>query len=86
MASIEAEGSWAKPHGQSQRVREIQEPTPVREEVSRSPNEVWADAVARVVSLEAAIAASGDHDDQARKLLEEVLAKAKKSANVAPPV
>ena len=34
--------------------------------------------------LEAAIAALGDHDDQARKSLEEALAKAKKSANVAP--
>ena len=30
------------------------------------------------------LAASGDHDDQARKLLEEAFAKAKKSANVAP--
>ena len=33
--------------------------------------------------MEAAIAALGDHDDQARKLLEEALAKAKKGANVA---
>ena len=52
------------------------EPKPVRP-ASRSP-----DAVARVASLEAVIAL-GDHDDQVRKSLEEVLAKAKKSANVA---
>ena len=51
---------------------------------SRSPDEARADAVARVASLEAAIAALGDHDDQVRKSLEESLAKAKKSTNVGP--
>ena len=66
------------------KAQEVQEPKPVREVVSRSPDEVRADAVARVASSEAAIAALGDHDDQARKSLEEALAKAKKSANVAP--
>ena len=66
------------------KAKEVQEPKPVREAVSRSPDEVRADAVARVASLEAAIAALGDHDDQARKSLEEALAKAKKGANVAP--
>ena len=64
--------------------KEVQEPKPVREAVSRSPDEVRADAVARVASLEGAIAALGDHDDQARKSLKEALAKAKKSAIVAP--
>ena len=59
------------------------ESKPVRP-VSRSPDEARADAVARVASLEAAIAALGDHDDQVRKSLEESLAKAKKSTNVAP--
>ena len=59
------------------------ESKPVRP-ASRSPDEARADAVARVASLEAAIAALGDHDDQVRKSLEESLAKAKKSTNVAP--
>ena len=59
------------------------EPKPVRPP-SRSPDEARADAVARVASLEAAIAALGDLDDQVRKSLEETLAKAKKSAKVAP--
>ena len=59
------------------------EAKPVRP-ASRSPDEARADAVARVASLEPAIAALGDHDDQVRKSLEEALAKFKKSANVAP--
>ena len=59
------------------------ESKPVRP-ASRSPDEARADAVARVASLEAAIAALGDHDDQVRKSLEETLAKAKKSTNIAP--
>ena len=59
------------------------ESKPVRP-ASRSPDEARADAVAKVASLEAAIAALGDHDDQVRKSLEESLAKAKKSTNVAP--
>ena len=50
-----------------QTAKDIKEPKPAREAVSRSPDEVRADAVARVASLEAAIAALGDHDDQARK-------------------
>ena len=69
-----------------QKAKDIKEPKPAREAVSRSPDEVRADAVARVASLEAAIAAFEDHHDQAQKSLEEALAKAKKSANVAPVV
>ena len=66
------------------KAKDVEEPKPARVAVYRSPDEVRADAVARVASLEAAIAALGDHDDQAQKSLEEALAKAKKSANVAP--
>ena len=49
------------------KAKEVQDRKPVREAVSKSPDEVRADAVARVDSLEAAIAALGDHDNQARK-------------------
>ena len=48
-----------------QKAKDIKEPKPAREAVSRSPDEVRADAVARVASLEAAIAAFEDHHDQA---------------------